>query len=219
MLIVNKFKIRQLKKLFPKIYATKRLVFESDSFLHKTGWIQSLKNGYPCGKNGRELPWMNYAVISFLENRLKKSMSLFEFGSGYSSIFFSRLVNDVTAVEHNPEWIENIQDKLPANVELIYCSLNINSEYCQIINKQNKKFDVIVVDGYDRINCIYHGLNSIKDDGVLILDDSNRTSYRDGIRILKERGYKSLQFVGLKPTGIDLEETTVFYKENNCLKV
>ncbi len=54
-------------------------------FLHKSGWMESKKRNYPCRSNGNELPWMNFSVIAFLEERLNKDQSLFEFGSGYST--------------------------------------------------------------------------------------------------------------------------------------
>lgn len=216
---MNKFSVNKLKQIFPRIYATKRLILERSSYLYVSGWFESLKRGYPCKPNGKELPWMNYAVISFLENRLDKSMSLFEYGSGYSTIFYSGLVDNVIAIEHNPDWIEVIKDKLPTNAKVVFREKKVNSEYSRAALMTDQKFDVIVIDGFDRVNCMKQALPSLKEDGVLILDDSRRTSYNEGVNFVKSQGYKSLDFEGMKPTGIGLDKTTIFYREKNCFRI
>jgi len=216
---MNKFSIKRLKKVFPRLYATKRLIFEKSSYLYETGWFKSLKKEYPCKRSGEELPWMNYAVIAFLQNRLNRSMRLFEFGSGYSTIFYAKLVDNVIAVEHNAEWFDVITDRLPSNAKVIYHEKIEKSNYCKATNAFNQKFDVIVVDGFDRVNCMLNALSSLKDNGVLILDDSRRASYQEGIDYYERNGFKSLKFEGIKPTGVGLDITTVLYRVDNCFNI
>jgi hypothetical protein len=70
-----------LKDLFYNIFITyyvyKNLIIDKNSYLILTGWYESLKRGYPCNIDGAELPWMNYSIISFLEQRLNKNLSVF----------------------------------------------------------------------------------------------------------------------------------------------
>jgi hypothetical protein len=53
--------------------------------------------------------------------------------------------------------------------------------------------------------------------GVVILDDAQREQYLPGVQHLTARGFKRLNFEGLKPTGIAPEKTTLFYRAQNCL--
>lgn len=97
-----------IKKIIWPLVVIKRFIIQKHSILHKTGWVDSFILGYPCRSDGKPLPWMNYSIISFLEQRLNKTMRVFEFGSGYSTLFYARFVESVVAVEHNREWFETI---------------------------------------------------------------------------------------------------------------
>ena len=70
-----------LTRRFPKLSACYTMLAKGDSYLHSTGWIESKRRGYPCRPDGSELPWMNYAVVAFLERRLNKNLSVFEYGA------------------------------------------------------------------------------------------------------------------------------------------
>lgn len=209
-----------LNKLFPGLPAYKTLIRNEKSFLHKSGWMESKKRNYPCRSNGNELPWMNFSVIAFLEERLNKDQSLFEFGSGYSTSFYSKLVNTVTSVEHNKEWFDLVIKKLPSNAELIFTEEDVDGNYCRSILKLNKKFDVIIVDGKDRVNCLRQSLDALSNNGIIILDDSFRSEYKDGIEFLIQKGYRTLNFEGLKPAGNgSTDYSTLFYKMDNCFGI
>src|SRR5580692_4174619 len=103
-----------------------------------------------------ELPWFAYAAIDFLDDFLQADMTVCEYGSGGSTLFFSRRVEWVYSIEDNPEWFNLISERLRAksisNVNLKLCPFDFknptgfeNSEYLHAI--PNKSFDVIVVDG------------------------------------------------------------------------
>lgn len=196
----------------------KQFVANKQSYLHKTGWIKGLELKYPCDAEGNELPWMNFSVVSFLQQRLNKDLKLFEYGSGYSTAFFSKLVKDVTSVEYNLEWFELVKSKSPNNVKLVHLVADKDGEYCRAIKNSQELFDVVVVDGRDRVNCMKQSLPCLTENGVIILDDSNRGKYKEGKEFLLKEGFKKLEFEGLKPGGYgELVQTTVFYRKNNVL--
>lgn len=209
-----------LNKIFPGLPAYKTLIRNEKSFLHKSGWMESKKRDYPCRADGTELPWMNFSIISFLEERLNKNHSLFEYGSGFSTSFYSKLVNSVTSVEHDKEWFDVVNKKLPPNAELLFIQEDVDGNYCRSILKLNRKFDVIIVDGKDRVNCLKQSLDAVSNNGVILLDDSFRNEYRDGVEILAQSGYRSLNFEGLKPAGNgSTDYSTLFYKSDNCFGI
>lgn len=214
--------VRKIKRALPgysfyKVH--KKLLWNQNSYLHQTGWLRSLREEKPVDKNGAELPWMNFSVVAFLQDRLTKELELFEFGSGHSTLFFARLVKNVTSVECDEAWFKILKAKLPANAELWLEPANTDAGYCRAVHRQGRKYDVVIVDGTDRVNCLKQGLEALSDRGVMILDDSRREIYAEGISHVKARGFLALFFEGLKPSGTGTERTTIFYRRENCLGI
>jgi tRNA A58 N-methylase Trm61 len=162
---------------------------------------------------------MNYNIISFLEQRLSKDLSLFEYGSGNSTLFFADLVGNVVSVECSRQWYEYVVKTIPKNAKLILCDPYDSKTYSKIIQKQEKKFDVVVVDAEDRVNCLLNAHQSLTEKGVMILDDSKGEGWNPVIDQLQEQGFKKLDFEGLKPGRTSGYRTTIFYKNENCLGI
>ena len=213
--IINHKKERR----FFRYKAIKKLVFKDDSFLYESGWMESIKRGYPCNADGEPLPWMNYAIIAILEERLKSNMNLFEYGSGYSTMFYAKRVKEVTSVEYNQYWFEKIQDMVPENVKVIFQSKDVDGEYCRCVNRESSEYDVIIVDGRDRVNCIKQAIQSTSEDGVIILDNSERDKYREGVEFAHSKNFKSIELKGVAPGNRHLYGAIIFYRENNCFNL
>lgn len=205
-------KIRNLRLLY-------LLGERGDSYLVTSGFMRSHELGHPCKQDGAPLPWMNYAVIAFLEERLHKDMTLFEYGSGYSTLFYSRLVQRVVSVEHDKTWYEAVRNMTGSNVHLLYQPLEFDGEYCRLINQQNEKFDVVVIDGRDRVRCAINSYQSLSERGIVVFDDSEREKYSDGSRFYLANGFKKIDFESLKFKGFGLGRTAIFYRSHNCLGI
>ncbi len=197
--------------------AFKKLIVRKESYLHTTGWVESLKRGYPCDAQGSEIPWMNYPVVNFLKERLHKDLTLFEFGSGYSTLFYAKRVHDVTSVEYNRDWYDFMAEKEIGNVSLLYRENDVDGTYCRTITETEREYDIVVVDGRDRVNCVVQGIEKLTNKGVLLLDDSSRDRYTAAIEHAKTRGFRALDIEGLKPTGYGIDRTTLLYRNDNCL--
>lgn len=189
------------------------------SYLNRVGYIESIRKGAPCKADGSPLPWMNYCIIAFMEERIPGDAFVFEYGSGSSTLFWSSRVSGVTAVEHDREWFETISSRVPANVLLIYRPAENPEDYVNSILETDKEFDVIVIDGIRRAQCLLVAPKRLSPIGVIILDDSDRRQWNDGVDFLLSLGFKQLKFRGLKPTGFAEDETSVFYRPGNCLGI
>jgi len=135
-----------------------------------------------------ELPWFAYAAIDFLEDFLQPNMTVCEYGSGGSTLFFARRVKSVFSIEDNPEWFNIISRQLLAksigNVTLKLCPFDFKnpvgfekSEYLHAM--PDEEFDVIVVDGseeWKRIRpiCFEKAERHVKKNGIIVVDDSWR---------------------------------------------
>ncbi len=219
MALTFKEKIKTISVLFKEPQLLSALIsLRHSGYLLETGWLNSYKKKEPLDELNNPLPWMTHSFIRFIENRLKNDLSIFEFGSGNSTLYFAPRVKHVTSVEHNHEWLNKLKSKVPSNVELIYNEFP-SEEYSSSVMRTKKKYDIIIDDAMDRVNVIYNSIASLTSHGVLILDDSEREDYREGIELLLKNNFKKLDFWGLAPGVLFNKCTTVFYKNNNCLDI
>ena len=199
--------------------AYKILIRNKKSYLHSSGWMLSLAEGRPMDLQENAIPWMNFNVIELLDQRLDKDLTLFEFGSGYSTRFYANRVKAVTSLEYDDHWYQLLKSQVSENVNLIFRPEDVDGEYCRVIAEQKQKFDVVVVDGRDRVNCIKQSLAALSDRGVILLDDSQRERYNDGVVFAESDGFRVLHMSGLKATGGRSVRTTILYRDGNCLGI
>ena len=60
---------------------------------------------------------------------------------------------------------------------------------------------------------------AVSENGVIVLDDSERAFYKEGIDFMIKKGFKELPFSGISPGLFYLKTTSIFYKPNNCLGI
>ena len=206
----NLFLLRHLQKL-----ATR-----DGAYLVETGYIKSIKNFKPINKDGDPIPWMNYSFIDFLEPRLRQTMNVFEYGSGYSTLYLSDKVGSVTSVEFDESWFEKMEKTLDG---ADHCNIIFrpgHQQYVEAIKEfSDQLFDIIIIDGRDRKECIEHIVPFLSDGGVVLLDDSWQTKFDEVFEFFSNNGFRELSFTGLKPGGMIVEKTTVFYRQKNVLGI
>lgn len=184
-----------------------------DSPLRHENWFESFGD-LPVGADGEPIPWMPYAFQYFLEPRLAESMRLFEYGSGNSTRWFASYVDEVVAVEHDEAWYNHLSGDIPSNVELVHRK----ESYAQTISEFGE-FDIVVIDGEDRVSAADAALDGLNPTGVIIWDDTNRDQYAEGLQMLRDAGYKDIPFQGMGPVSSALQQTSVFYRSRNCLDI
>ncbi len=189
-------------------------------YLFDTGWVNSFVKQRPVDKENNPIPWLTLPFNAFISKRLKSEMSIFEYGSGNSTLFYAGRVKEVVAVENDKGWYDTIKNEMPPNVTLIFEELNSDNErYNQAAFLTGKHYDMIVVDGRERVKCIFNSLKSLSKNGVLVLDNSDRENYLPGINFMLENGFKKIDFWGIAPSFAHQTCTTVFYRSNNCLDI
>ncbi|RFZ82232.1 FkbM family methyltransferase [Mucilaginibacter terrenus] len=195
------------------------LGFKRDGYLHDIGWVNSIANNAIIDVTGQPLPWVTYPFIHFITPRLQETFALFEFGSGNSTLYYSKRVAQVDSVENDRHWYEKIRNTMPVNVNLFYCEMKAGGRYSRYALETEKKYDVVIVDGRDRVNCCKNSIPALTENGIIVLDDSERAEYSQGTDHLKAAGFKQLDFWGLAPGVTYLKCTSIFYRDNNCLNI
>jgi len=183
------------------------------------GWFRSFREERSVDLSGNPIPWLTYPAIAFIERRIRPDMCVFEFGCGSSTLWWAQRVKEVTACEHDRDWYQDVVEKIPDNVTLYHIPLEYDGDYCRKVSAVEKKFDIIVIDGRDRVNCVKNALNSLTPDGVFIWDNSDREEYQEGYKFLFNNGFKKIEFTGMIPIMSCRSETGIFYRQENCLGI
>lgn len=195
------------------------LFYFPKSYLKQEGWFKSYRRTKPVDNEGKPIPWFTYPSLEFLKKRINKNMSVFEYGSGSSTLWWSERVKRVVSCEHDFIWYSKMKKKTESfsNVELLYRELE--EGYEREAFRYTSTFDIIVIDGRERIKCAVNSLRALKDDGVIIWDNSDRTKYSEGFETLLREGFKRIGFKGIGAGGYRSWETSIFYKTSNCLRI
>ena len=213
-------RINLVIRLFTKPSLIKVLLGQYHSgYLKEQGWFESYLSKTPIDKYDNPIPWLSYPSIDLLSDRLSKDLKVFEFGSGNSTLFYAQKVNKIICVEHDPVWYKYLQKKLPENAELIFCETHSGELYAASVKASKEKFNLIIVDGIDRVRSIYNSIEALSEDGVLILDDSERIEYLEGVSLLLKGGFKKLDCWGISAGELYKKCTSIFYRNNNCLNI
>ena len=175
---------------------------------------------------------VNYKAHRWLESHIKAGTSVFEFGSGGSTLYFLNKGCRVVSVEHDAQWHEKVSQKLngrdghtyllrtpqpPVAGQQRYFSEypgdeNLSFElYVRSIDSyEDGLFDIVFIDGCVRMDCIRHAAAKVKPGGCLILDNAERDQYHLAGALLK--GYDVLDFYGFGPYEPELWQTLIFRK-------
>jgi len=213
-------KLRAFATLLKKPDRLKALLsYGHKGYLANIGWFNAFDHQQAIDGNGDPLPWVTYPFIDFIRPRLKKDFKIFEYGSGSSTLFYAKYVKKVVSVEHDEAWFNKIVKNKAANAEMIFSKLETGGEYSKKAVTYGELFDIIIVDGRDRVNCCMSSVAALSPAGVLVLDDSERPEYEKACAFLKEKGFKQLSFSGISPGLFYLKATSVFYRTDNCLHI
>jgi len=185
-------------------------------YLYERGFVKSKETGEVVFQDGSPAPWLSYPFLDFFLPRLTSSTSIFEYGMGNSTLCYDRMVDQLYAIEHDPAWFQKIHSKLlnSQNYKLVD-----EGDFVRSISLFERRFKVIIIDGLLRNECMTVCVDYLEEDGVIILDDSEREEYQTTMEGLQKRGFRSLGFVGMKAFGRHATETTLFYRSANWLNI
>ena len=122
-------------------------------------------------RHGKPIPWYTYPAIEYIKQLDLSDRCVFEYGSGNSTIFWSSRCKELTSVEHDEIWYQQIQGQLPGYVK--YHLKQKKQDYVNEINNSDEKFDVVIIDGAYRYDCAAAALTKLKPSGFIILDNSD----------------------------------------------
>jgi hypothetical protein len=186
------------------------------SGLVREGWFRSYRAGRPVDRAGRPLPMYTYSAVHFLGPRLCPDQRVFEFGSGYSTLWYAERVREVVAVEHDAAWAEEVSVAAGSNVTVLHRSAP--ADYLSEIERHGR-FQLVAIDGLERSRAAVVALDALRHDGVVILDNADNPAFREASNLLRGHGFRELPFDGMAPVFASEWRTSVFYRPGNCLGI
>lgn len=190
-------------------------------FLKDSGWVASSRANLPVDSQGQPVAWYTYSALQFLEGRVRPDMDILEFGAGNSTLWWAKRAGTVVSVESDRQWVDLLQPKLPENARVEFCRADVDGRYASYGATFGRRFDVVVIDGYDRNNCARNSLAVLKDGGVFVWDNSDWTQhFQEGMDFLEANGFRRVDFSGLGPLNGYGWTTSVFYRSGrNCFNL
>ena len=149
----------------------------------------------------------NYSFENILKYYLKtlNPQNIIEWGPGKSTQIMHEIcpVAHIITIEHNNKWLEIAKNKFKNNTNINILQQKIDNLCCNYATIAYKyaPFDMAFIDGRRRVECCFVAMDVINSNGVILLHDSKRISYR---RIID----KYIDII------IDQDNTLVFKKKN-----
>lgn len=161
-------------------------------------------------------PWLPFLLIDRLDNMLDSRSKVFEYGGGGSTLFFADRAGEVVTVEHDVGWFPRLQESIAAlgNVELLQRGPedSFASYVGEIDRFPDAYFDLVVVDGRERVQCFEHSIAKVAPGGLLVIDDVDRAHYKGVFSMVD---WPVATCVGLAPFKPCLAYTSVFSRPLN----
>ena len=183
--------------------------------LLRYGWLRAWWNGKPVDAQGEPLPWLTYPAIDFLSQFDFSKASVFEWGSGFSTLWWAKRACAITTVESNPAWLPYIRTLLPASVELIEKPFRRGCpepELEALLNHPRSEHDVIVIDNHGpfRWRCAEVAVEHLAEGGMIILDNGDQCL--KACEVLRSPGLIEIDFSGFVPGNGYAQTTCVFLR-------
>lgn len=168
---------------------------------------QTRRNGFGncIDAQGKPIPWMTYPAIDFLKSYDLSSCDVFEFGSGSSTFFWAEHCRSVISVEHDQPWFEKMKDFQNDSIKII--PQYDLKRYPEVIHDFGT-FDVIIIDGAERILATMSSLGHVKPHSMIVVDNSEW--YPNCCALLRKNGFSQYDFCGFTPLNSFTSMTSIF---------
>jgi hypothetical protein len=179
--------------------------------LRDLGHWHSVVSGKSIDRDGQPLPWYTYPAIEFLNQLDFSTTSVFEYGSGMSTLFWAARARRVVSVEDDEHWFRTVAARAPSNVQLL---LETDlSRFPQVILQTDEHFDIIIVDGpargRTRLKCCHAALQALKPGGLIVLDNSDWLP--ESSRALRRGGLLEVDMTGFVPICGHVQTTSFYF--------
>lgn len=131
----------------------------------------------------KPVPFMEPGEIKALQELIdeRKPTSVLEWGSGGSTLYWPAMYPEIdwVTIEHDRKFFDAIVDRLPGNVTFFRLDFPMYHELWEDLGR----FDLIIVDGRERVKCLNTSRDLLSPNGAVVLHDSARKRYAPGFTL------------------------------------
>jgi hypothetical protein len=179
------------------------------TIFQKLGFVNSFEQKQCIDQFNNPLPWLTYPAIEYLDQLDLSEKIVLEWGSGNSSLYFARRVKYIYSIEHAINWFNKLKPKLFRNQSLI---LTTEENYINSAYKLNRKFDVIIIDGILRTECVSVAPSLLAKAGMIIFDNAERNP--ELCEMLRNEDLIQIDMHGFGPINEYTWTTSLFFDRN-----
>ena len=173
--------------------------------------LNSVRTRQAVDRAGNPLPWYTYPAIEFLQQLDFSQKTVFEYGSGMSTLFWAARTARVVSVEDDEQWMEKVRSMAPSNVDLIF-EPDL-SKFANTIRLRGERYDVIVVDGpargRTRLKCSRAAVDHLQEGGLIILDNSDWLP--ESSKLLRDSALLEVDMTGFAPICAHVQTTSLYF--------
>jgi len=146
-----------------------------------------------------DLAWWTFAAMQQVEQFLQRrpAARVFEYGAGSSTVWLARRSAHVTSVDHDVDWVRSLSKhcSVYANIDLLHVAParseqpRVRSQhaawqdqdfhdYVHAIDRLQGEFDLIIIDGRCRVQCLQQATARLRRGGMILFDNAGRKRYR-----------------------------------------
>lgn len=151
---MSNFQTSIAKTAYSRIQNAKKILKNFRTVAREYGQWKSIKSRNAIDALNKPIPWYTYPASEYLDHLNLKNLSVFEYGSGNSTIWWSSKAKTVTSVEDNKEWHQTIQQLLEGKTVDYKLETNKN-DYISSAHHA----DILIIDGSHRRECAEHFAN------------------------------------------------------------
>jgi hypothetical protein len=120
------------------------------------------------------LPWLTFDAIRALEVPLRRpGCRVYEYGSGHSTLYWAKRGAQVWSVEADREWYGRGLAALKAWPQVVLRHAPDRASYVHSIDQVPGDFDIVLVDGEHRLECLDAAVDRVKPGGLLVVDNTD----------------------------------------------
>ena len=168
------------------------------------GFLESSRENIPYNNEMDIIPLYTYPCYEYLSSLELSDKRVFEYGCGYSTVWWNNQNATVYGVESDPKWWNLVSSQVE-NIDL----QTHKQSYIDAILQHEEKFDFIIIDGKFRSECVKNALIMLAEDGVIILDNSD--FFESAKTELDATDHLiPIHFHGFKPIHVETETTSCY---------
>ncbi len=178
-------------------------------------WRESRREGRTALADRQ--PWLTFPAVDWLEARCFEGMRVFEWGSGGSTLFLLDRDASVTSIEHDRLWSDRVKSELghAPTIDHRWIPAQGGSfrDYVAAIREfPDDYFDLVLIDGRARVDCLEISVSKIKPGGAILFDNAERPRYAQAVEMTREsalRDWEEILLPGPTPYFWGSHSTTI----------